>query len=289
MEENRNSPKPPYREINEENDNYREKNKLTIPLVIAGVVLLLLIMYFAMSGDSNYDRGLKYLKQQQYTEALVEFQKVDTDEKEFRMAQSKINYINGLLTYKEGNYPQSKLYLTKVEPSDEYYREARLMIDKMDLASKQGNLELLTEQLKQDKDTVIIKERVIEKQPDKVGGAETRTDDTESIRKYRTALESISGKFEALYQTAKSASVPVKKEYVTDMDSLYSEFQKFTSGQSSGTTELRQLANSWMQKRMSHINRLIAENSVSDTKSTMALKEEGDKDYRLLQSMIRNN
>jgi len=283
---------PEYQEIRTEEVTYRERNKLILPLVVTGLVLFLLIMYFALSGDSHYDRGLQYLKQDQYTEALVEFQKVDTDEKDFRMAQSKINYINGLLAYKDGVHPQAKVYLTKVEPSDEYYRESRLMIDKIDLASRQGNLESLNEQLKQDKDTVIIKEKVIETlPPDKVGEAETPDEDLVTSRKYVSSLQNLSSKFEALYQSAKNSSIESKKVFINEMDSLYSEFKKsgYSSGKNAAVSELKQVADSWMQKRISYINRLIADNSVNETNSSLALKEEGDKDYKLLQTMIRNN
>lgn len=292
MEQDPKDIKPEYQEIDkEEVTTYRERNKLILPLVVTGVVLFLIIMYFALSGDSHYDRGLQYLKQDQYTEALVEFQKVDTDEKDFRMAQSKINYINGLLAYKDGVHPQAKVYLTKVEPSDEYYRESRLMIDKIDLASRQGNLESLNEKLKQDKDTVIIKEKVIETSPDKVGEAETPKEDLATSRKYVSSLQNLSSKFEALYQSAKNSSIESKKVFINDMDSLYSEFKKLgsVSGKSGTVSELQQVADSWMQKRISYINRLIAENSVNETNSSLALKEEGDKDYKLLQTMIRNN
>jgi len=276
---------------NEDQTTYPEKNKMILPLVVTGIVLFLIIMYFVLSGQSHYERGLQYLKEDQYTEALVEFQEVDTDEKDFRMSQSKINYINGLLAYKDGVYPQSKLYLAKVEPSDEYYREARLMMDKIDLAIKQGNLELLTEQLRQNKDTVIIKEKVIETAPDKVGEAETRNEDLETSKKYKLEVQNLSGKFEALYQSAKNSSVESKKIFIKDMDSLYSEFKKIenSSEPNARMRELKQLADSWMQNRISYINRLIAENSVNETNSSLALKEEGDKDYKLLQTLIRNN
>jgi len=292
MEQDPKNTKSEYQEIHkEEVTTYPERNRWVLPLVATGVVLFLIIMYFALSGESHYDRGVQYLKQDQYTAALVEFQKVDTDEKDFRMAQSKINYINGLLAYRDGVHSQAKIYLAKVEPSDEYYRESRLMMDKIDLASRQGNLESLNEKLKQEKDTVVIKERVIETAPDKVGEAETRNEDLEASRKYKSTLQNLSGKFESVYQSAKNSSVESKKAFIKDMDSLYSEFKKIgsVSGHNEAISELKQVADSWMQKRISYINRLISENSVNETNSSLALKEEGDKDYKLLQTMIRNN
>lgn len=293
-QDNLSESKPSYRKLDEnENRDTYEKNKYILPMIIGGVILLAVILYFALNSQSHYDNGVQYLKQDKYTEALVEFKKVDPDNKDFTMSQSKINYINGLLAYKEGAYPQAKVYLTKVEPGDEYYRESRLMIEKIDMASKQGNLDLLSEKINQNtsgKDTVIIKETVIEKPVEKVGEAETPKEDQQSVRKYKSDLVSLSGKFEAMYQSARNSSIESKKTFVRDMDSLYFEFKKLQpAGQSDKVVELKDAAGSWMQKRLEYINRLISENSVQETKSTIVLKEQGDKDYLLLQTMIKNN
>ncbi|MEP7145734.1 MAG: hypothetical protein ABI792_01860, partial [bacterium] len=110
-----------------DNNTIPDRNK-SLPLILGGLgaLLIAVILYFALSGESNYEKGVKYLKQKQYTEALVDFQKVDPGDKDFRMAQSKINYINGLKSYNDNMYPQAKTYLTKVDPADEYYRESQL-------------------------------------------------------------------------------------------------------------------------------------------------------------------
>ncbi|MDQ3193377.1 MAG: hypothetical protein M3P82_00115 [Bacteroidota bacterium] len=95
------------------NDALPERNKtFTYWLAVLGALLLAVILYFALSGESDYEKGVKYLNQKQYSEALVEFQNVDPGEKEFRMAQSKINYINGLRSYNDNMYPQAKTYLS---------------------------------------------------------------------------------------------------------------------------------------------------------------------------------
>ncbi|MEO8664284.1 MAG: hypothetical protein ABI462_02215 [Ignavibacteria bacterium] len=276
----------PSDEIRNDRDTPESKNKLLTYLLSAlGVILIAVLLFFALSGESNYDKGVKYLHQKQYSEALAEFQKVDPADKEFRMAQSKINYINGLRAYNDNIYSQAITYLTKVDPADEYYRESQLMIDKMNMASKQQtDLELLSEQVKKDKDTVIIKEKVVEAPQTTINEASPKAD--MSMLK----IENLVNKFELEYQSALKSNIETKQIHLRNMDSLYSEFQKLDSkGDEGATLDIRKLADSWMQKRETFINRLISENTVNETGSTHSLKEDGDREYSLLISRLKNS
>ena len=123
-----------------------KKDRAKLAIIIAGGILIIaaLILIFANS-ESHYVKGVKYLNQKQYTEALSEFQRVDTSDKDFSKAQSKINYIKGLDAFNNGLKTEAKSYLVRVDTTDEYYHDAQLMIEKIDLANKQGDIDADTE------------------------------------------------------------------------------------------------------------------------------------------------
>lgn len=277
--------------MSNEHNNYKEGNSLKIPVSASIIILTLIILYFSLFNESDYDTGLKYLKQNQYTEAIVEFQKLNTDDNNFRLAQSKINYINGITAYKNGFYKQSILFLAKVESSDEYYLESQILMEKIDPANKHSNLESLSEQLNRVNDTVIIKEKIIELPKEKVTEAEKSNSDLNTNRRYISVIQNLSGKFEILYQSAKNSGMESKKIFLTEMDSLYTEFKKYENNpeQDSKMQELNHITDSWMGKRLSYIKGLITENTVNESNKSVTLMEQGDKDYKLLLDIIINN
>src|SRR4030095_791772 len=143
---------------NPENQNLRKRNSNAIIYVLSALLIIGFVVIVLLSKKSHYEEGNEYLRQKQYTEALSEFQKVDADDKDFRLAQSKINYINGLRAFNDSLFQEAAVYLTKVDNDDEYRHDAQLMLDKIrDMENKASD-----DQLKQ-RDTVIIKHEIAEK------------------------------------------------------------------------------------------------------------------------------
>ncbi|MDQ3193378.1 MAG: hypothetical protein M3P82_00120, partial [Bacteroidota bacterium] len=151
------------------------------------------------------------------------------------------------------------------------------MIDKMNLASRQQNdLQLLNEQLNKPKDTVIIREKVVESPPSSTINEASPDPDKEVSREYISKVESLVSKFESQYQSALKSEVESKKVYLKYMDSLYNEFNKISSSKDVSNREINRLTASWMQKRENLINRLMADKSGTESSTTRSLREEGD-------------
>lgn len=142
------------------------RNRNVIMFTSASLIIVIVaIVFFLTSGDSQYEKGDVLLKQKQYSEALAEFQKVTSSDKEFRMAQSKINYINGLRAFNEGLKQEAKVHLVKVTLEDEYYHEAQLMLEKINTraSNTQTELELLRDAIKENRnirDTIVTEQGV---------------------------------------------------------------------------------------------------------------------------------
>ena len=56
---------------------------------------------------------------------------VKPSDKNFQLAQSKINYIYGIRAYNDNQMAQANVYLSKVIPGDEYYGESQLLLEKI--------------------------------------------------------------------------------------------------------------------------------------------------------------
>jgi len=274
----------------EEQEAKKTNTNVIIAVVVGLVVIIAAIVLFTQSGKSHYDRGADFLRQKQYSEATSEFQKVDSGDKDFSRAQSKLNYINGLMAFNNGFMPEANVYLSKVTPDDEYYHDAQQMLQKITDANKQGNLQTMIDSLKHTrKDTVIVKHEIIdntkkEKDPPPVGT------DAEINRKYTSGTERLISKFESLYESAKSAPVESKKDFVNNMSAVSSEYSSLSynaSVKDANILELKRLVNGWMNVRVQFINKLIAENSVSETNNSRAAKEEGDKAYNMTMKQLQ--
>jgi hypothetical protein len=259
--------------------NYQEKQKLpkknnnTIIYIFSLLLIIGLIVIVLLSKESPYEKGTEYLRQKQFSEALSEFQKVDAQDKDFRLAQSKINYINGLRAFNDSLMEEAAVYLTKVDNDDEYRHDAQLMLDKIrDLENR-----AFKDEMKQ-KDTVIVKHEIAEK----TQKTQTPPTDYEINKKYVSRIDGLINKFESQYQSARSAPVSSKKDYAANMSSIMSQLigTSYAPKQiDANVIELKRLINLWMDKRIAFIEKLVAENSVSETNNSRSLKEEGDKLY----------
>ncbi len=272
---------------NHETINNGNSNRNIIITVIAGIaVIIAVVFYLNQTGTSHYDKGAELLKDKQYSEALSEFQKVEPGDKNFAQAQSKINYINGLIAYNNGLIPDATVYLSKVAPDDEYYHDSQLMLQKIADRNSQENLQSQIDSLKRKKDTVVIK---VKTPDEKEKEARHNLTDAQINKNYISGAEGMINKFEPLYESAKGSSVESKKQFVKDMSSVYSQFSSLSYNavnKDGDITELQRLTGSWMNKRISFINKLIAENSISETNNSRASKEEGDKAYNIMMNLL---
>jgi hypothetical protein len=119
----------------------------TIFIVILGVSVVILI-----TRSTDYEHGVNYLRDNDLNSALIEFKKVQTDDRNYEMAQSKINYINGVNEYNNNNLISAQSYLSQVEENDEFYNESRLMLERINASQKTADLNSLNEKVKKVKD-----------------------------------------------------------------------------------------------------------------------------------------
>lgn len=246
------------------------------------IVLVGIVLAFMMNREGHYIKGSNYLKEKKYAEALSEYNKIDADEKDFAAAQSKINYINGLEAYNKNLLDAAELYLSKVAANDEYFDAAQLMLQNIKQTTELKNLPKVDSVISR-KDTIIIKQ-----EPSTNQGSNTNTkvdeaiSDSELSKRFYAKLDRIVGSFEGQYQSASVAEVNSKKDYLGKMESLRRDLINSVYDAKEKDAELVQLKNdinTWVDKRIAYINKLISENSVNVTNTSRALKEEGDKLY----------
>ncbi|MEO8514355.1 MAG: hypothetical protein ABI543_12390 [Ignavibacteria bacterium] len=239
--------------------------------------LITLLFIAGCSATNHYDKGKEYLSTKHYPEAISEFQQVTADSKDFRLAQSKINYIQGLQAFQDSLFQAAEVQLAKVVSEDEYYHESLLMLDKIMQSRK------VTETPR--KDTLIIKQEVTGLRENENPGGKikaTEVTDGDATKKFVSQTESLIDKFESLYQTAHTTSVDSKKNYLSNMQSLQNKLGAldYTARERNAEAiELKKKAASWMSKRIEFISRLISDNSIQETNTSRSLKEEGDKMY----------
>ncbi|NOS83649.1 MAG: hypothetical protein HOP31_00785 [Ignavibacteria bacterium] len=244
------------------------------------LIFLMLIMIFTIAGCSNtghYENGKEFLAKKQYPEAISEFQKVETGNKDFRLAQSKIAFIQGLQAFNDSLFNAAEVQLTRVASDDEYYHESQLMLDK--ISQRKINAYIPKT------DTLIIREeetgskgKEIPKEKIKV---EVKTD-AELTKEFIKQEIDLIEKFESLYQSAYTASVESKSNYLSNMKSVASRLNALDYGakeKDANALDLKQKATSWMNKRIDFISRLISDKTIKETNTSRSLKEEGDKMY----------
>lgn len=241
------------------------------------IPVLTAIIFTACATNNHYENGKEYLNNKRYTEALSEFQQVPSGEKNYRLSQSKIAYIQGLQSFNDSLFNSAEVQLQKVAGDDEYFHEAQLMLDKI---NQRKNVTQLPKT-----DTLIIREEITgtkgnEKSKENVK-IEVETDET-LTKKFISQEKDLIEKFESLYQSAYSAGVDSKKNYIDNMKSVVTRLNALSYNakeKDAEALELKQKAVSWMNKRVDFINRLISDNSVKETNTSRSLKEEGDKMY----------
>lgn len=242
-------------------------------------IIYLLVFVLCIAGCSktgHYEKGMEFLKGKQYPEAISEFQKIDAGEKDFRLAQSKIAYIQGLQAFGDSLFNAAEVQLLRVTNDDEYYHESQLMLDKISQRKMNSYIPKT--------DTLVIREETGSKGEENLKEkikVETETDAELTEKFIRQEIELIKN-FESLYQSAYSAGVESKSNYLSNMRSIVSRLNALDYGakeKDADALELKQKANIWMNKRIEFISRLIKDNTVNETNTSRSLKEEGDKLY----------
>ncbi len=242
---------------------------------IASILLFIVLLISGCSKTDHYQNGKDYLSSKKYAEAISEFQQVKADDKDFRLAQSKIGYIQGLQAFNDSLFQAAEVQLQKVVSEDEFYHESLLMLDKIAQSRK------LSETPR--KDTLIIKQEITEHKSEEEPDPKIKvTTDAEITKKFVTQMTSLIEKFESLYETAHTTSVDSKKNYLANMQSLQRSFSGLdynAKEKSADAIELKNKTTAWMNKRIEFISRLIYDNTVQETNNSRSLKEEGDKMY----------
>lgn len=239
------------------------------------VVVVIVIILISKTGKTDYEEGVEYLRAKQYDAALVEFQMVKPSDKNYILAQSKINYINGIKAYNDGLLDQAKVYLSKVDARDEYYGESQLLLEK--IASNING----TQQAEKPRTQPAIKEKIETKKQTET--KEIKNTDEQISRNFLSRLGSIQSKFQSYYESAYTASVPSKRNYLNNMSTVLSELNGTSYTAADKNTmliDLKELMSKWMSRRIDFISRLIADNTINETANTRQLKEEGDKLYQ---------
>jgi len=244
------------------------------------LIILILIVFLAAAGCSttgHYEKGKELLAKKQYPEAIAEFQQVPTGEKDFRLAQSKIAYIQGLQSFNDSLFSTAEVQLSRVAGDDEYYHESQLMLDK--ITQRKNNTYIPKT------DTLVIREEETgskgEEKPKEKIKVEAKTDD-ELTKEFIKQESELIEKFESLYQSAYTAGVESKSNYLSNMKSVASRLNALDYGakeKDANALDLKQKTTAWMNKRIEFIGRLIKDNSVKETNTSRSLKEEGDKLY----------
>ena len=232
---------------------------------------------------------MSLLNNKNYSEALFEFQKVGPDKEEFVMAQSKINYINGITALNEGRKSEALMLLAKVEKSDQYYRETKVLIEKINNEKTRVDLESLSQKINLQVDKLETVKNSIDSAAVQVNEAESKTNLTDNnINSYKP-LQNLISQFEYQYKAAETPGSITKKENLRIMDSLYvyQVNSNLTRKGDAALIEIKRTAESWMRMRIDLVNELIRNNS-EDTKTIVMIKEEGDKLYSKLLTLLKS-
>jgi hypothetical protein len=86
-----------------------------------------------------------------------------------------------------------------------------------------------------------------------------------------------------------TAPVESKMGLVKSMTSIHSEFSKINNNavvKNADVQEFRRLEDTWMDRRIAYINKLIADNTVTETNNSRSLKEESDKLYNMMMKQL---
>lgn len=249
------------------------------------LLMLLIIISAGCSTAGHYEKGKEHLSQKQYTDAIAEFQKVESGDKDFRLAQSKIAFIQGLQSFNDSLFNSAEVQLARVAGDDEYYHEAQLMLDK--IIQRKNNVYIPKT------DTLVIRDeetgsKGYEKPKENIN-AEVKTD-AELTKEFINKEKELIEKFESLYQSAYSAAIGSKSNYLNSMKSVASRLNALDYGakeKDAEALELKQKAVVWMSKRVEFITKLINDNSIKETNTSRSLKEEGDKLYYGVKQQIK--
>ncbi|HMS32823.1 MAG TPA: hypothetical protein PKC91_01945 [Ignavibacteria bacterium] len=277
-------------ESNHKKDILDDKNTLlkTILLII-GISGVFVMLVFFFNRDTDYEKGMGLLNNKNYSEALVEFQKVDPADEEFEIAQSKINYIKGITAFDKGSRSEALMLLAKVDKSDQHYRETQLLIEKINFDKTHVDLETLSQKINLHSGEEMSEMNITETDPEKVNEAEPNSALTNNNSALTEPLYNLISQFEYQYKSAEAPASITKIENLRIMDSLYTYHihSNLSRKGDAALIEIKRTAESWMRLRIDLVNELIRNNS-DETKTIAMIKEEGDKLYSKLLTLLKS-
>lgn len=177
-------------------------------------------------------------------------------------------------------YAAAITYLSKVTPDDEYFHDSQLMIQNINESAEDDRLKAKLDSLSRFKDTVIVKHET----SDPKGGNNNISEaisDNELNKRYFVKLKNIISNFETNYQSAAVAEVVSKRAILIKWKQSAGTWliQPMRQRKRRSSFAVKNDINTWADKRIAYINKLISENSVRETNTSRSLKEEGDKLY----------
>jgi t-SNARE complex subunit (syntaxin) len=128
----------------------REKTLVYFSVMLLAIVVIVIILFKVISNKSPYEEGVIYLRNRQYDAAFAEFQRVKTEDKNYFLSVSKINFIKGARLYESSQYDDAKIYLSSVLPNDEFKAESDVMLSKIE-AYEIANKKFLDEKKQREK------------------------------------------------------------------------------------------------------------------------------------------
>ena len=122
------------------------------------------------------------------------------------------------MSFNEGKKNEAIVFLSKVRTDDEYYHDARLMLEKITEASIGNDLQSQIDELKNKKDTVIIKKEVTRTPKKNAEPVDPVIQaDLELSKKFVSDAANSISRFESLYQTARTAPLNTKSDRCIDL------------------------------------------------------------------------
>ena len=185
-------------------------------------------------------------------------------------------------------YSPALMSLAKVDRSDEYYNEAQILIEKINNENKRVNLESLSKQLNKVADTVIIKEVPAETANEQESVAMANKSFDKKTNPLLAPLQKLITQFEYQYQASENSQGTSKMKFLKTMDSLYnyqSRVNLIRKGDAA-IIEINKTIESWMQNRIALINELINDKSGRESETARMIKEEGDRMYSKLLTLL---
>lgn len=164
-------------------------NKKIFNFFIITITFIVFVLFLAnyFFKDRTYDISCDLINQKDYTNALELLRKIDSTDKYYNKAKSKINYISGIFEFQKENYIESISYFNSVDSNDIFISSVdeyrNIIIDKPEYIYMNGINLIINKK---------VKEAVVEL--NKIKNNERYSRKVESALTYIDALRSFANK-----------------------------------------------------------------------------------------------